>query len=208
LRIRSEAPPRATRPPWAIGKGIYRMQIVSSRTIRPAPLRDGSIPYSAEAMRQDLQRVRNTWEECQGTRNRDAIYGYLAAVYDLVAWWTAEGRETDRAVRALCSQRLRTFDREDPFASIIRCTADPAKADKRTRSKWSRVMRYAADCKDLAEPLDLFIRRRGGLNKCAARFSLRLRRLSEIESKIRATGNHRRRGPQTGSPARSVRHRA
>jgi hypothetical protein len=59
-------------------------------------------------------------------------------------WWTAEEREVDRARRALSLQRLNVSDREDPFASIIRCTADPAKADKRTRSKWSRVMRYAA----------------------------------------------------------------
>jgi hypothetical protein len=41
-------------------------------------------------------------------------------------------------------RRSYVSDREDPFAAIIRCTADPAKADKRTRSKWSRVMRYAS----------------------------------------------------------------
>jgi hypothetical protein len=49
--------------------------------------------------------------------------------------------------------RLEVFDREDPFAAVIRCTADPAKADKRTRSKWSRVMRYAAAYKPDFEPL-------------------------------------------------------
>jgi hypothetical protein len=186
---------------------MRRMQIVSSRTVQPAPLRDGSIPYSAEAMRQDLQRVRNTWEECQGTRDRYAIYSYLAAVYDLVAWWTAEGREVDRAFRALRLQRLRTFDREDPFASVIRCTANPAKADKRTRSKWSRVMRYAADCKDLAEPLARFVRRKGGLNKCAARFTRRLGRLKEKESKSRTNGNLARRRGQTRGSARDNEHR-
>lgn len=67
----------------------------------------------------------------------------MSAVYGLVAWWAAEGRETDRARRALRLQRLKVSDREDPFAAVIRCTADPAKADKRTRSKWSRVMRCA-----------------------------------------------------------------
>jgi hypothetical protein len=61
----------------------------------------------------------------------------LNAVYGLVAWWTADGRETDRARRALRLQRLKVSDRVDPFAAVIRCTADPAKADKRTRSKWS-----------------------------------------------------------------------
>jgi hypothetical protein len=66
------------------------------------------------------------------------------------------GREIDQARRALRLQRLKVSDREDPFATIIRCTADPAKADKRTRSKWSRLMRYAA-CKPDSECLDQFI---------------------------------------------------
>jgi hypothetical protein len=72
---------------------------------------------------------------------------FAAAVYSLVAWWAAEGRETERSRRALRLQRLDVSEREDSFAAVIRCTADPAKADNRTRSKWSRVMRYAAEHK-------------------------------------------------------------
>jgi hypothetical protein len=64
--------------------------------------------------------------------------------------------------------------REDPSAAVIRCTADPANVDKRTWSKWSRVMRYAALYKPDSEPLDQFIRRKGGINECAARFTRRL----------------------------------
>jgi hypothetical protein len=130
-----------------------------------------AIPYSSEAIRQDLVRVRGAWEDCQASRDRNAIYGYLAAVYGLVAWWTAESREIDRARRALGLKRLEVSDREDPFAAVIRCTADPAKADKRTRSKWSRVLRYAAAHKLDSEPLVQFIKRKGGINACAARFS-------------------------------------
>jgi hypothetical protein len=92
-------------------------------------------------------------------------------VYDLVAWWTAEVREADRARRALRLQGLEVSEREDPFAAVIRCTADPVRADKRTRSKWSRVMRYAAVYKPDSEPLGRFVRRKGGINACAARFS-------------------------------------
>jgi hypothetical protein len=88
-----------------------------------------------------------------------------------MAWWTAEDREIDQARRALRLQRLKVSDREDPFAAAIRCTADPAKADKRTRSKWSRALRYAAIYKPDSEPLDRFIKRKGGINACAARFS-------------------------------------
>jgi hypothetical protein len=129
------------------------------------------IPYSSEALHQDLQRLRTAWDDCQASRDRNAIYGYLSAVYSLVSWWAAEGRETDRARRALRLQRLKVSDREDPYAAMIRCTADPAKADKRTRSKWSRALRYAAVYKLDSEPLEQFIRRKGGINACAARFS-------------------------------------
>jgi hypothetical protein len=67
-------------------------------------------------------------------------------------------------------QRLEVSEREDPFAAIVRCTADPAKADNRTRSKWSRVMRYAAVYKPDREALDQFVRRKGGINESAAGF--------------------------------------
>ena len=36
------------------------------------------------------------------------------------------------------------------------------------------MLRYAAEYKDLKEPLRDFVRRRGGINKCAARFARRL----------------------------------
>ena len=41
----------------------------------------------------------------------------------------------------------------------------------RTRSKWSRVLRYAADYKPSSEPLATFIQRKGGINSCASRFA-------------------------------------
>jgi hypothetical protein len=152
------------------------MQPTSLSTFQPKPSPKEAVPYSNEAMRQDLYRLRSTWEDAQSSRDRNAIYGYLAAVYGLVAWWTAEEQAIDRAHRALRLCRLEVSDREDPFAAVIRCTADPAKVDKRTRSKWSRVMRYAAAYKPNSEPLDRFIRRKGGVNECAGRFSRRLGR--------------------------------
>ena len=129
------------------------------------------IPYSAQAMRQDLGRVRTAWEECQSSRQRDAIYGYLIAVYALVAWWAAEGQDLVRAQRAVRLTGLDVFAREGPFAAVIRCTAAPAKVDKRTRSKWSRLMRYAAEHELNSEPLDRFVKRQGCINKCVAQFS-------------------------------------
>jgi hypothetical protein len=149
--------------------------------------RKDAIPYSREALRQDLARVRVAWEDAQSSRNRDAIYGYLAAVYSLVTWWAAEGQDVVRARLAVRLSGLDVIAREEPFAAVIRCTADPAKADKRTRSKWSRVMRYAAAYKPDSEPLDHFIRRNGGIIACAARFSRRLTRDAAKRSKRRLT---------------------
>jgi hypothetical protein len=51
------------------------------------------------------------------------------------------------------------------------CTADPGKVDDRTRSKWSRMLRYAAENKDLDEPLGDFVKRKGGINRCAVRYA-------------------------------------
>jgi hypothetical protein len=161
------------------------MQLHSLRTFPPRPSPKEAIPYSSAALRQDLERVRTAWDECQANRDRNAIYAYLSAVYGLVEVWTAEDREIDRARRALRLQLLEVSGREDPFAAVIRCTSDPAKADKRTRSKWSRLMRYAAVYKLDSEPLDRFIRRKGGINECAARYCRCLGRAAGTSSERR-----------------------
>jgi hypothetical protein len=144
--------------------------LVSSRLKKPA---EDDVPYTTQALRQDLLRVVNAWEDCQEKRERDAIYTYLTAVFDLVAWWAAENRALERAQKALRLHNLRPSEYNEPFAAVIRCTSDPAKVDKRTRSKWSRVLRYALQYKDHSEPLDQFVKRKGGINKCAERFSMR-----------------------------------
>ena len=139
---------------WLISSGLKK------------PVRD-DVPYTTQALREDLLRVRTVWEDCQASRERDAIYSYLTAVFDLVAWWTAEKRARERAHKALRLRSMTPFNEEEPFAAVIRATADPVKVDKRTRSKWSRVLRYALEYKDHSEPLDQFVKRRGGINKCA-----------------------------------------
>ena len=145
-------------------RAMHPSSCFAARLTRPAK---DPVPYSREALRQDLTRVRLAWEECQASRDRNAIYSYLSAV---VMWWAAEGRATSRAGWALRLCRL-DLPNDEPFAMIILCTADRQKVDKRTRSKWSRALRYAAEYKLIAEPLAAFVRRKGGINKCAARFT-------------------------------------
>jgi hypothetical protein len=150
-------------------EGMHSYFWLTSSRLRK-PLED-DVPYTTQALRQDLLRVRLTWDDCQASRDRNAIYGYLSAVFDLVIWWAAEDRAVSRARWALQLQHLDLPTTDEPFAAVIRCTSDPGKVDKRTRSKWSRVLRYAAEYKTSAEPFAGFVRRKGGINKCAERFS-------------------------------------
>ena len=135
------------------------------------------VPFSNEALQANLLRLEDEWDSYQSARDRDSIYGYLNAVFELVLWWAHDQKAAAYAKRAL---RLRghgiNVKNPEPFAAVILCTADPAKADFRTRSKWSRVLRYAAEYKDIGEPLGAFIKRKGGINKCAERFTRRLGR--------------------------------
>jgi len=135
-----------------------------------------TVPFSTEAMKANLLRLQNEWETVQARRDRDAIYGYLTAVFGLVEWWAKEGKAVNRAHRALHLQGHNSVREPEPFAAVVICTADPDKVDDRARSKWSRVLRYAAEYKDLDEPLRNFIKRKGGINKCASRFTRRLGR--------------------------------
>ena len=118
-------------------------------------------------MKANLLRLQSEWETFQSTHARDAVYQYLTAVFELVAWWACK-RVGQSTVHLRHCKSVRELE---PFAAVIYCTSDPEKVDDRTRSKWSRVLRYAAEYKDLAEPLRDFIKRKGEINKCAARFA-------------------------------------
>jgi hypothetical protein len=141
-----------------------------------------TIPFSTEALKANLLRLENEWEAVQASRDRDAIYQYLTAVFELVSWWMHEGKAVEYACRALLLHRQRPLLKApEPFAAVILSTADREQVDFRMRSKWSRVLRYAAKYKDLDEPLADFIRRKGGINKCAARLAGQARKRRERE---------------------------
>ena len=144
------------------------------RTSNTLDRKTPAIPFSTEALQATLLRLQNEWETVQASHDRDAIYGYLSAVFELVTWWAKEGKAVKGACRALTLRGYSSLREPEPFAAVILCTSDQEKVDGRTRSKWSRALRYAAEFKDLDEPLRDFIKRRGGINKCATRFARRL----------------------------------
>jgi hypothetical protein len=126
------------------------------------------IPYTTAALRQSLLRLEQIWEVCQGSRKRSAIYSYLAAVLDLHAEWSAEGKAFQRSRRVLRVRGLEIWEREDPLAAIIRATAAADVADKRVRSKWVRALRYAESRGASGRSVQRVIEGKGGINACAA----------------------------------------
>ena len=136
-----------------------------------------NIAFSTDALKANLSRLEDEFETYQATRDRDGIYQYLAAVLELVIWWKHEHKAQEYARRALSMQRRQLVPKiAEPFAAVIFCTADPEKVDYRMRSKWARILRYALAYNDLDEPLRDFIKRKGGINKCAIRYTRRLGR--------------------------------
>jgi len=139
---------------------------------RPA----ANVDVSIEALKANLQRLEREWDTYQSTRDREAVFRYLTAVFELVTVWAHESMTIEYARWALWLRGHRVVPKTpEPFAVVIFCTADRQKVDYRTQSKWSRALRYAAAYKDLDEPLAAYIKRKGGINKCAARFTRRPR---------------------------------
>jgi hypothetical protein len=123
---------------------------------------------SGELLRAELAEVRKAWVIYRKTRDRGGVYQYLASVFALVQKWTRLGCAKSRSRRALRVRNVHLAGKGEPFAAVITCTAD---VHRRTVSKWSRVLRYAAEVKKDREELVEFIKRNGGINACASKFS-------------------------------------
>jgi hypothetical protein len=90
--------------------------------------RDPAIPFSSKALLANLLRLQNEWETVQASRDRAAIYGYLAAVFETVMVWAKEGKAVKRAYRALHLRGYSSLREPAPFAALILCTSDPNKS--------------------------------------------------------------------------------
>jgi hypothetical protein len=150
--------------------------------MRTKTMNNGATPlfvaYPDSSLRHDINRLRELWHKVQGDRNRDAIFVYLTAVFELVEWWTAERREIECGRRALRINGLATTEALEPFAAVIAASVAPSRLDRRQLNKYSRALLYAAACDCSSKRLKRFINEQGGINDCAAECAWRLRRLS------------------------------
>ena len=142
-------------------------------TIRPTwKLRDRGA--KARLIRR-LESVSHAWDDFQASRKRDAVYGYLAAVFAIVAHYRVR-RRTDRLLRHAFRYAHLPFDKHaDPFTAVIRCTCGGV-ADNKTISKWARALRYVARRKRHGTLPKAFMKRASGVNACADRYATFMRR--------------------------------
>jgi len=136
------------------------------------------VPYLDASLNESIKRLRKLWKKVQADRNRDAVYDFLTAVFELVEWWTAERREAEYAQRALRINGLIATAKPEPFAAVIAASVAPGRLDRRQLNKYSRALIYAAACDCTSKRLKRFIKEQGGINDCAAECAWRLRRLS------------------------------
>jgi hypothetical protein len=117
-------------------------------------------------LRRRLEKIREACDDFQTSRARDAVYGYLGSVFEIVMHYRVR-RRTKRLLRHAFEFADLPFDKNaDPFTAIIRCTSGHS-ADSKTISKWTRALRYVAYCKGPRTRLKTFMKDAGGVNACA-----------------------------------------
>jgi hypothetical protein len=121
-----------------------------------------------------LMHVSDVWDDFQKTRDRDAVYQYLRAVFSIVQHYRWKSRVKKLVRRAFEFADLPYDKNADPFAVVIRCTCEGG-LDNKTISKWSRALRYVARVKKHT-PLIEFMKGRGGINACASLYTDRFGR--------------------------------
>jgi hypothetical protein len=158
---------RDTRP--RLGPAPISKATLSPRALRrPHPQAKSKTP-KARLMRW-LERISIAWDDFQASRMRDAVYGYLDAVFAIVEHYRVR-RRTKRLLRRASKFSGLPFDkRADPFTALIRCTSAD-EVDNKTISKWARALRYVAHCNVPRTRLKMFMKKAGGVNACADRYA-------------------------------------
>ncbi len=101
---------------------------------------------------------------------------YLSAVFEIVSRWKEQRRARTKSRQALkVTNKRGAIKTEEPFSIVVYRTSDPCKVDAKTRSKWSRALRYIEQFEPDNQGLAQFVKSKGGINECASRWCERIR---------------------------------
>ena len=123
---------------------------------------------SDRQLRKIIDDLRELERKCFGSRSWFAFYDYLAAVFELYIRLRRRYQARPAARRITKLFGLRNQKRAHPMRVIIDATST---ADVKTRSRWSRALRYAWRERKTWTDLDAFLRENGGPAGCADQFA-------------------------------------
>jgi hypothetical protein len=145
---------------------------------------------SDRQLRQTIDGLRGLEQKCFASRSRFAFYDYLAAVFDLYVQ-LRRTKHAKKAARLIAKPvGLRKQDRTHCIRAIIDATST---ADLKTRSRWTRALKYAWRERKSWTDLASFLRENGGPAGCADQFAA-------INQRGRYPGCIVYRRPGTGRP--------
>ena len=162
---------RDARP--TLGPAQISKPALNPRALR-RPHRQATSQTTSARLRRWLEKIRGAWDDFQASRARDAVYGYLEAVFAIVEHYRVRRRTTRLLRHAFEFGDLPLDKQADPFTAIIRCTSDDS-VDSKTISRWARALRYVARCKQPRAGLKAFMKGLGGVNACADRYARLMR---------------------------------
>jgi hypothetical protein len=141
-------------------------------------------------LRRIIANLKSLERKCFAARSRFAFYDYLAAVFELYIQLrrTKQAKKSARLIGELCG--LRKQNRTHLIRTIIDATST---ADIKTRSRWTRALKYAWRERTTLTDLISFLRETGGPAGCADQFAA-------INSSRRYPGCIVYRRPGTGRP--------
>ncbi|MGH6671794.1 MAG: hypothetical protein ACRECV_07445 [Xanthobacteraceae bacterium] len=150
--------------------GAPRFRIARRPPVPRAPRH--AVPVAGpQSLQQRIFSVQAAWRAMTEKRQRSAIYGYFSPLFDLVMLYKAK-QKREKLVRCALEKADLPWreKRVDPFAAVIRCTSNNS-IDRKTISRWSRALRYAAKRKPPETSLKGFMRGEGGVNACADKYA-------------------------------------
>ena len=112
-----------------------------------------------------IAKAKKAWATYQENSkyNKNAVYGYLQVVFDLVQQWEKRGMAEKYSLKALKQHEWTIRMKADPYARVICCSSD---AEPKIRSKWANIMQWVAEHNKKARSFTEFVTKNGGLNKC------------------------------------------
>jgi hypothetical protein len=123
---------------------------------------------SDRQLRQAIDALIKLERNCFASRSRFAFYDYLAAVFDLYVQ-LRRSKQAKKAARFIA----KLFGlRERKYAHPIRVILDATSSThNKTKSRWTRALRYAWHERKAWTDLRSFLRENGGPAGCAAAFA-------------------------------------